>query len=148
MMGRDKIKAYALVSIQVISIALILVTGWPLAASIPLLILQIAGVILGIWAIVIMGIKNTNVAPLVKQDARLVMNGPYAFIRHPMYSAVLLTIWPLILDQYSLLRLTAGLILTVDLIVKMLYEERLLKRHFAVYETYMKRTKRLIPFVL
>ena len=147
-MGTDKIKAYALVCIQVISIALILVTGWPLAASIPLLILQIAGVILGIWAIVTMGIKNTNVAPLVKQDARLVMNGPYAFIRHPMYSAVLLTIWPLILDQYSLLRLTAGLILTADLIVKMLYEERLLRRHFAVYETYMKRTKRLIPFVL
>jgi protein-S-isoprenylcysteine O-methyltransferase Ste14 len=147
-MGKDKVKAYALVFIQVISIALILVTGWPFAGSIPLLILQIGGVILGLWAIVIMGIKNTNVAPLVKQDARLVVNGPYAFIRHPMYSAVLLTIWPLILDQYSLLRLTAGLILTIDLIIKMLYEESLLRKHFAGYEIYMRETKRLIPFVL
>jgi protein-S-isoprenylcysteine O-methyltransferase Ste14 len=147
-MGTDKVKAYALVSIQVISIALILVTGWPFAGSISLLILQIAGAMLGVWAIAVMGRKNTNIAPLVKQDARLVTNGPYAFIRHPMYSAVLLTIWPLILDQYSLLRLTAGLILTVDLIVKMLYEENLLRKHFAGYEIYMRETKRLIPFVL
>ena len=147
-MGSDKFKAYTLVSIQMISIALILVTGWPLAGYIPLLIIQIAGVMLGIWAIVIMGVKNTNITPLVKQDAHLVTNGPYAFIRHPMYSAVLLTIWPLIIDQYSLLRLTAGLILTIDLIIKMLFEESLLRKHFAGYESYMKETKRLIPFVI
>lgn len=147
-MGRDKIKAYLLVSIQMVSIVLILVTGWPFASSMPLLILQMSGVVLGIWAIAVMGIKNTNVAPLVRRDAQLVTNGPYAFIRHPMYSAVLLTIWPLIADQYSLLRLVAGLTLTVDLIVKMLYEESLLKKHFAGYEAYMKETKRLIPFVL
>jgi protein-S-isoprenylcysteine O-methyltransferase Ste14 len=147
-MEKDKFKAYALVSIQVISMALILVTGRPWAGCIPLLIFQSTGVMLGIWAIAMMGRKNTNITPLVKQDARLVTNGPYAFIRHPMYSAVLLTFWPLILDQYSLLRLTAGLVLTVDLIIKLLYEESLLRKHFAGYETYMKETRRLIPFVL
>ena len=67
-MGTDKFKAYTLVSIQVISIVLILVTGWPLAGYGPLLIIQIAGVMLGIWAIVMMGRKNTNITPLVKQD--------------------------------------------------------------------------------
>ena len=147
-MGTDKFKAYTLVSIQVIAILLILVTGWPLAGYVPLLIIQIAGGILGVWAISMMGRKNTNITPLVKQDSHLVTNGPYAFIRHPMYSAVLLTIWPLIMDQYSLLRLTAGLILTIDLIIKMLYEESLLRRHFAGYDIYMGETKRLIPFVI
>ena len=147
-MGTDKFKAYTLVSIQVIAILLILVTGWPLAGYVPLLIIQIAGVMLGIWAIVMMGRKNTNITPLVKQDSHLVTNGPYAFIRHPMYSAVLLTIWPLIIDQYSLLCLTAGLILTIDLIIKMLYEESLLRKHFTGYEIYMRETKRLIPFVI
>jgi protein-S-isoprenylcysteine O-methyltransferase Ste14 len=83
-MGTDKFKAYTLVSIQVISIVLILVTGWPLAGYIPLLLIQITGVMLGIWAIVIMGRKNNNVTPLVKQNAHLVTNGPYAFIRHPI----------------------------------------------------------------
>jgi len=40
-MGMDKFKAYTLVSIQVISTVLILVTGWPLAGYIPLLIITL-----------------------------------------------------------------------------------------------------------
>jgi protein-S-isoprenylcysteine O-methyltransferase Ste14 len=148
LMEKEKFKAYTLVSIQVISIVLILVTGWPLAGYKPLLIIQIAGVTLGIWAFIAMGWYNLHIAPLVNPDARLVTSGPYTFIRHPMYSAVLLTLWPLIMDQYSFLRLAAGLILTADLIIKMLYEESLLKKHFAGYEIYMRETKRLIPFVI
>jgi protein-S-isoprenylcysteine O-methyltransferase Ste14 len=146
-MGTGKFKAYTLVSIQMICIVLILVTGWPLAGYIPLLIVQIAGVILGIWAIFIMGWNNINITPLIKQDALLVTKGPYALIRHPMYSSVLLSVWPLIIDQFSLFRLTVGLILTIDLIIKMLYEESLLRKHFAGYEIYMRKTKRFIPFV-
>ena len=144
----NKFKAYLLVTIQIFSILLILVTGKPLAKHIPLLIIEIAGVILVIWAIAIMGITNTNITPLVKQSAVLITNGPYKFIRHPMYTAVLLTIWPLIIDQYSILRLIIALVLTIDLIVKLLYEESLLKKHFAGYEIYMSETKRLIPFVI
>jgi hypothetical protein len=60
-MVTDKFKAYILVSIQGISIVLILVTGWPLSGYVPLLIIQIAGAMLGIWAIVVMGRKNTNI---------------------------------------------------------------------------------------
>jgi protein-S-isoprenylcysteine O-methyltransferase Ste14 len=148
LMATDKFKASALVLIQGVSIATILVTGWPLARSVSLLTVQVAGLSLGTWAVVVMGLRNTNIAPLVKQDARLVTRGPYALIRHPMYSAVLLAVWPLIIDDYSLLRLAAGLILTIDLIVKLLYEERLLRKHFADYEPYMRTTKRLIPFVI
>ena len=112
------------------------------------LVMEIAGILLGIWAIVVMGWRNVNVSPLVKRDARLVTKGPYASIRHPMYSAVLLTLWPLIIDRYSLFRLAVGLILTVDLLLKIRYEEGLLKKRFPEYEAYMKVTKRLIPFVL
>ena len=65
-MGTDKFKAYTLVSIQVISIVLILVTGWPLAGYIPLLIIQIAGVILGIWAIVKPSYKSDQKGSLKK----------------------------------------------------------------------------------
>jgi protein-S-isoprenylcysteine O-methyltransferase Ste14 len=147
-MKKDKFKAYTLVSIQMISILLILMTGNPLANSTPLLIIEIFGVILGIWAIAVMGRTNTNVTPLIKQSAMLVTSGPYAFIRHPMYSAVLLTIWSLIIDQYSLFRLMIGLVLTIDLIVKLLFEESLLKKHFAGYEIYMRETKRLVPFFI
>jgi protein-S-isoprenylcysteine O-methyltransferase Ste14 len=145
---KERLHAYALVSIQFICIGLILVSGGPFARSLPLLIVEIAGILLGVWAIIVMGWRNVNVSPLVKRDARLVTRGPYAVIRHPMYSAVLLTIWPLIIDRSSLFRLAVGVILTADLLMKIRYEEGLLKKRFPEYEAYMKVTKRLIPFVV
>jgi protein-S-isoprenylcysteine O-methyltransferase Ste14 len=145
---KERLHAYTLVSIQFICIGLILVSGGPFARSLPLLLMEIAGILLGLWAIIVMGWRNVNVSPLVKRDARLVTKGPYASIRHPMYSAVLLTMWPLIIDRYSLFRLTVGLILTVDLLMKIRYEEGLLKKRFPEYEAYRKATKRLIPFVV
>ena len=108
----------------------------------------IAGIVIGIWALTVMGIGNINISPLVKQGAVLVTRGPYRLIRHPMYLAVLLVIWPLlIIDHFSLLRITAGFVLTTDLIIKMLFEEGLLKKQFAEYKAYMKTTKRLIPVI-
>jgi protein-S-isoprenylcysteine O-methyltransferase Ste14 len=112
-----------------------------------LLLLQIAGMVIGIWALTIMGIGNMNISPLVKQGGVLVTRGPYRLIRHPMYLAVLLVLWPLIIDHSSLLRITAGFVLTIDLIIKMLFEEGLLKKQFAEYKAYMRTTKRLIPFI-
>jgi len=46
-----------------------------------------------------------------------------------------------------MLRLIAGLILTADLMIKMLSEEGILKRHFSEYPAYMARTKRIVPFI-
>ena len=145
---KERLPAYTLVSIQFICIGLILVSGEPFARSLPLLVAEIAGILLGVWAIIVMGWRNVNVSPLVKRDARLVTKGPYAVIRHPMYSAVLLTMWSLIIDRHSLFRLAVGLILAVDLMMKIRYEEGLLKKRFPEYVAYMKVTKRLIPFVL
>jgi protein-S-isoprenylcysteine O-methyltransferase Ste14 len=112
-----------------------------------LLVHQIAGTAIGIWAIIVMGIGNINISPLMKEGAVLVTRGPYRVIRHPMYLAVLLVIWPLIIDDFSVMRITAGFILTLDLIIKILFEENLLKKQFAEYEAYMKTTKRLIPVI-
>jgi protein-S-isoprenylcysteine O-methyltransferase Ste14 len=145
-MTRDRFKAYTLVFVQMACIIAILATGRLFAGNILLLMGEIAGIVLGIWALIVMGWHNLNVTPLIKEHAQLVTGGPYAVIRHPMYSSVLLTIWSLILDQYSWERLTIGLVLTADLLAKLRYEEELLKKHFAGYGDYMKKTKRLIPF--
>jgi protein-S-isoprenylcysteine O-methyltransferase Ste14 len=103
--------------------------------------------VIGIWALSVMGIGNINISPLAKPGAVLVTGGPYRLIRHPMYLAVLLVIWPLIIAHFSFLRITAGFILTMDLIIKMLFEEGLLKQQFAEYHAYMRTTKRLIPLI-
>ena len=146
-MNHDRIKSSILVSIQLVCILLILATGPLFAANRLLLVVEAVGIVLGIWSLVVMGKKNLNIAPAVREGAQLVIKGPYRLIRHPMYASVLLTIWAVIIDQFTLLRLIVGLILTADLMIKMLYEEGILKRHFSEYPAYMARTKRIIPFI-
>ena len=136
-----------MVSMQFICLILIFASGRPFAKNYLLLALEITGVALEIWAVITMGRHNLNITPLVKQEAQLVTWGPYRFIRHPMYSALLLIIWPLIIDRFSLFLLITGLVLTIVFIVKLFFEESALKKHFVAYEDYMKTTKRLIPYI-
>jgi protein-S-isoprenylcysteine O-methyltransferase Ste14 len=146
-MQTERLKAYALVAVQFAAILLIVGSGRIFAKNVFLLVSEMSGIALGIWAILVMRLPNLNVTPLVKRNASLVTKGPYARIRHPMYLAVLLTIWPLIIDHCTPFRLLAGLILSVDLVIKIFFEERLLKKNLAGYEDYMRNTDRLIPFV-
>ncbi|MGA3208504.1 MAG: isoprenylcysteine carboxylmethyltransferase family protein [Syntrophales bacterium] len=146
-MTADKIKARILVIVQLGCIIFIFVSGSPVAYRPLLFLLQIAGLAIGIWAVAAMGIGNTNISPLVKQGAMLVTRGPYRLIRHPMYLAVLLVILPLVIDYFSLSRVATGFLLITDLIIKMRFEECLLKKQFAEYEAYMSTTKRLIPLI-
>jgi len=139
--------SYGLVFVQLACLGLIALTG-PLFATNPvLLLLEGAAGFLGLWAIWTMGIDNLNVTPDVKHRARLVTNGPYRYIRHPMYSALLVGALALVLDVFSPVRLSLWLFLLVDLLIKLSYEERLLSRDLEGYSTHMRRTRRLLPFI-
>jgi len=90
----------------------------------------------------------------LKQDLgrkeRLVVRGPYKWVRHPMYLAVLLSIvgWGLLLDLTFIL-LAALVALPWFNFVVMPYEEKELVALFGRdYEDYMKRVHRLLPIRL
>lgn len=126
---------------------MIAITG-PLFPSSPaLLVIELLGIGLGVWAILTMRIGNFNITPDPLNNSRLVTSGPYHLIRHPMYQAILLTTLPLIVYSFSPIRLTIWLILFIDLLLKMNYEERLLAIKLVGYDSYIERSYRLIPYI-
>jgi protein-S-isoprenylcysteine O-methyltransferase Ste14 len=143
---RKSFIAYIFVLIQFICLIYIGMTGPVLSISINGLLVQVAGLVLGISAILQMGIGNFNIAPLPKSGGELITAGIYSMLRHPMYLAQLLVVVPLIVDYFSWPRLVALLILFIDLLLKLHYEENNLKRQFAEYEDYMRKTWRLVPY--
>jgi protein-S-isoprenylcysteine O-methyltransferase Ste14 len=135
------------VVVQFAALVAIFLTG-PLFAAHPiLLVVEGLGLLVGVWAVLAMGLFNFNITPDPKRSAELVTRGPYALIRHPMYTSLLLLTLPLLIDSFSFLRLIFWLILLVDLVFKLDYEEGLLQDKLPGYRDYMSRSKRLLPFI-
>lgn len=146
-MPLSTIKSYTLVFVQFLCIGLILITGPIFPSNIFLLIIELSGVVLGIWAIAVMGIGRFNIVPDPKEDSHIVTRGPYKMIRHPMYLSLLLFTLPLLIADFTIWRAAFWLLLLVDLILKLNYEETLLEKKLAGYSEYKQQSYRLIPFI-
>lgn len=136
-----------LVFFQLSLIALILISA-PIFNHLNFwLLLEVSGIVLVFWAIYEMKLRNINIRPIVKENGVLVISGPYFLIRHPMYTATLMVIIALVGEYYSNLRLGYLIALLIVFMFKIKYEEKGLVKHFPAYVDYMKKSKRLIPFI-
>jgi len=138
---------YLLVAIQFIGIFYFIFTGSVFPENIYVLIIEIIATLIGVWAVLAMKLHTVTVLPSVKQGGQLCTTGPYRVIRHPMYTAVLLLLLGMMLNNYSHTGLAVFFIVLVDLIVKMNVEEKILLAHYTDYKNYMTKTKRIIPFL-
>jgi protein-S-isoprenylcysteine O-methyltransferase Ste14 len=128
-------------------LAFILGTNSWFSDHIGLLILQIAGLVTGLWSILTMSGSKLNITPIPREGASLVQNGLYKYIRHPMYLSLLMAIPPIVLRSPETVNIIVFLVFLINQFLKMFYEEQLLKHYFKDYSEYMKHSWRLIPFV-
>lgn len=146
-MKSKQLRSYVFVIVQFACLIAIALTG-PLIARQPLwLALEGAALLLGIWTIWTMRAGRFNIVPDVPANSQLVTHGPYRFIRHPMYATLLLGALALVLNAPTPLRAVVWVVLLVDLVLKLNYEERLLVQSFSSYAEYRQASKRLVPFV-
>lgn len=71
--------------------------------------------------------------------------GPYRWIRHPIYAALMLA--ALGLASGSWVGWVAWTALVVVLLAKVMLEERLLASEYPEYEAYTRRSWRIVPFI-
>ncbi|MAY83715.1 MAG: hypothetical protein CMP59_06225 [Flavobacteriales bacterium] len=139
-------KANLFVLLQLTLILLLFLECRPIA-SFPLIIIQLLGVLIGLWAILQFEFRNLAISPLPREEGKLVTSGPYKWIRNPMYLAVLLYCLALVIEAKNLIAVFLYLGLFTLLHLKLNYEEGLLKKKYPDYADYCKRSKKLIPFI-
>jgi len=106
-----------------------------------------AGIALGLWALSANRIGNFNIRPDPRQGGRLVRHGPYRWIRHPMYSALLLAGVACTRAAGDLTSLLALGALALVLGLKARVEERALVLQHPDYRSYQQQSWRFVPFV-
>jgi protein-S-isoprenylcysteine O-methyltransferase Ste14 len=92
--------------------------------------------------------RELRADPVPSEHAVLRMDGPYADVRHPIYSGLLLAAFGLALLAWRPRAFVLVAALFGVLMRKTGLEERLLRERFAEYEDYAARTPRFLPKML
>ena len=117
------------------------------------LMTQLAGlilIILGIcgYTVSILFLRyNWAVSAAIKERHSLVNNGPYKYVRHPMYFFMILVILGsgLLISNYLIILYTP--IICIIYYWRAKKEEELLKNEIPGYDTYVSKTKMLLPSI-
>lgn len=117
------------------------------AAAIGLLLI-VAGVWFACWARHILG-GNWSSEVQLKEGHELIERGPYRYVRHPIYTGILLALLGTVVLEGEWRALLGLVIMFVSFWRKLRLEETWLSEHFGPgYADYMHRVKALIPWVL
>ncbi len=111
-------------------------------------LLALVGIAFAVRARQVLG-ENWSVAVQLKRGHELIERGPYRWVRHPIYSGLLLAFLGTAVLIGELRGLLALVIVAVSFWFKLRLEERWLGEQFgAAYADYRRRVKALVPGIL
>lgn len=115
---------------------------WPrwLLAGFSGVLLLLAGARMGLKGMGDLGVNRTP-HPQPKPGGRLVTEGAYAVVRHPLYSSLIRLGWGWALVWWSSPAMLMAAALSLWLFAKAKCEEKLLLRQYSGYDAYRRRTR-------
>lgn len=118
------------------------------AIALVAVILCVAGLLFCLWARATIG-RNWSGIVTLKEDHELVVRGPYALVRHPIYTGLLAMFAATALVHGHLAAIVGTLLVFVSFWIKLRDEEKLMLEKFPdQYPAYRQRVKRIIPWML
>jgi protein-S-isoprenylcysteine O-methyltransferase Ste14 len=107
----------------------------------------VAGLGFAVWARVQLG-RNWSGAVTVKEGHELIRTGPYACVRHPIYTGLLTAVIGTVICAATVRAALGFLIIAVALVRKVRAEEVFMRETFpGRYEKYCEEVPALVPFV-
>jgi len=137
-----------LVFLQFSIIGLMVILSKGFFSSILGVAIFIVGAIVGLWALTHNRLGNFNIQPKLRESSKLITTGIYAWVRHPMYTSVIVMMLGFLVSTATKVEMFLWLMLVMVLLLKAKKEESLWLEHDEAYESYKKSTKLFIPYIL
>ncbi len=111
------------------------------------LLLDLIGVVFAIWARLTIGRNWSNIMT-IKEGHELVQSGPYALVRHPIYSGMLLAMLGTVMTLGYAISYLGFVFAFIAMALRTKSEDKLMAMRFPEsHAAYRQQTNRLIPFV-
>ena len=124
----------------------LLYTGNLLSSSPLVVLLQVAAIVLLVWARITFGRRSFHFTA-GSTEGGLVTRGPYRYIRHPIYASICLFVWASVVAHWSEGTALCGVLVLGGAVVRMLCEETLVAAKYPEYQEYARITCRMVPYV-
>jgi protein-S-isoprenylcysteine O-methyltransferase Ste14 len=112
------------------------------------LMLYVTGFLLMAWALITLGRNYQLGGSAPRSEDKLVMDGPYRLVRHPMYTAALsISLGLACLIQSGAFFCVFCIYLVLILLLIPMEEKRLRKAYGEQYDVYQQKARKLIPFI-
>ena len=147
----NKLHAWSFVAVQAVILGLLIFLDTSLGFDVKRFVLigtmleWLGGIGILLSAITIR--SSLTAVPLPKEHGKLGTTGLYKYVRHPMYTSVLLLSLGIALLSGNLIKYALVVGLYLLFYFKSTYEERYLRQKYDNYKEYAKRTPRFVPFV-
>ncbi|HZJ49120.1 MAG TPA: isoprenylcysteine carboxylmethyltransferase family protein [Acidimicrobiia bacterium] len=149
-LSRNRAIGWGLVAVQGLLIVGILLTpvgdAWPLPAAAAAFATALTwlGLALVVWAVLVFG-RGVTPSPMPSRKAQLQTRGPYRWIRHPMYTGVIVLMAGSAMGRKSWVAAALWVVLVMFFLTKMGWEERRLVENYPGYHSYRTAVPALIP---
>lgn len=108
----------------------------------------LSGLCFAIWARLHLG-TNWSGRPAIRENHTLTRTGPYALVRHPIYTGILTGILGTAIATGALISFLCLVLIFVMFLLKIRTEEEILMEEFGEeYTEYRRGTKALVPWVV
>ncbi len=144
-------KDYLFVSVQfILFFCFIFDFDWSMKLS---LTIQKIGFVIAVFGGIIITLallqlnKNLSPFPTPKESSSLLQNGLYKYMRHPIYTGIILLFSGYSVYQNSVYKLLISLLLVILFYLKSNYEEQRLAQRFPDYNRYKNKTSSFFPWI-
>ncbi len=117
------------------------------AWRLPVIAVQVAAFALMVWARMTFGMRSFH-AEATPTAGGVVTTGPYRYVRHPIYAAILLFLLTGAVAHPSVTSAIFASTAVIGTAMRIIMEERLMRERYPEYAAYAAKTARVVPFLI
>ena len=116
----------------------------PAAVTVSGMALAVLGLAIAVFSVIHLN-RSLTVFPTPKKGAELIESGLYRWVRHPIYTGIILLVFGYAAGTGSVHKPIIALCLLLLFYLKSTYEEKQLLKQYPTYADYSRRTGRFFP---